>query len=111
MFNSNEIQNAIAFYEVLKTDLNTLLVKGSKSPLDYLGEIETQPYAVTIEYQISEPNQNRETFDLLLDVGVILEHMVKTDIRLWDKTSGIRTLVVAPDHRCKKMVLEIVFQG
>ena len=64
----NEIQNAIAFYEVLKTDLNTLLVKGSKSPLDYLGEIETQPYAVTIEYQISEPNQNRETFDLLVSI-------------------------------------------
>ena len=110
MFNSNEIQNAIAFYEVLKTDLNTLLIKGSKSPLDYLGEIETHPYSATITYPIREPNHTRETFDLLLDVGVVLEHMVKTDIRLWDKTSGIRTLVVAPDHRCEKMVLEIIFQ-
>ena len=109
MFTANEIQNAIRFYEVLKKDLHTLLVKGSISPLDFDGEIVIHPYITSINYLINEKEQSEETYDILLKSSVLIENMLKSDLRLWDKTQGIKWLEVAPDHRCETVVMEIGF--
>ena len=109
MFAANEIQNAIRFYEVLKKDLHTLLVKGSISPLDFDGDIKIQPYFTSFTYVINEKEQSKETHDILLKSSVLIENMLKSDLRLWDKTQGIKWLEVAPDHRCETVVMEIGF--
>ena len=109
MFAANEIQNAIRFYEVLKKDLHTLLVKGSISPLDFDGDIKIQPYFTSFTYVINEKEQSKETHDILLKSSVLIENMLKSDLRLWDKTQGIKWLEVAPDHRSETVVMEIGF--
>ena len=109
MFATNEIQNAIRFYEVLKKDLHTLLVKGSISPLDFDGEIVIHPYITTFTYPINEKEQSEETHDMLLKSSALMENMLKSDLRLWNKTQGIKWLEVAPDHRCETVVMEIGF--
>ena len=109
MFAANEIQNAIRFYEVLKKDLHTLLVKGSISPLDFDGDIKIQPYFTSFTYVINEKEQSKETHDILLKSSVLIENMLKSDLRLWGKTQGIKWLEVAPDHRCETVVMEIGF--
>ena len=109
MFTANEIQNAIRFYEVLKKDLHTLLVKGSISPLDFDGNIEIHPYITALTYPINEKEQSEETHDMLLKASALMENMLKIDLRLWNKTQGIKWLEVAPDHRCETVVMEIGF--
>ena len=109
MFATNEIQNAIRFYEVLKKDLHTLLVKGSIAPLDFDGDIEIQPYITSFTYTINEKEQSKETHDILLKSSALMENMLKNDLRLWEKTSGLKWLEIAPDHRCETVVMEIGF--
>ena len=104
---SNEIINAINFYQVLKKDLHTLLIKNSKTPLDYEGTLTEEGH---IEYQINEEHRDREMHRALIDAGIILESMLKNDVRLWDKTQGVESIEVAPDHRCETIVLEVRFQ-
>ena len=107
---NNEIKNASIAYSVMKRDLHTLLVKESKSPIDYIGKIEVHPYFVTLTYPIEEGNkQSRETYHAVVDVSVLLENMLKDDLRLWEKTSGLKWLEIAPDHRCETVVMEIGF--
>ena len=106
---NNEIKNASIAYSVMKRDLHTLLVKESKSPIDYIGKIEVHPYFVTLTYPIEENKQSRETYHTVVDVSVLLENMLKDDLRLWEKTSGLKWLEVAPDHRCETVVMEIGF--
>ena len=107
---NNEIKNASIAYSVMKRDLHTLLVKESKSPIDYIGEIEVHPYFVTLTYPMIEENkQSRETYHAVVDVSVLLENMLKDDLRLWEKTSGLKWLEIAPDHRCETVVMEIGF--
>ena len=103
----NEIINAINFYQVLKKDLHTMIVKGSKTPLDYEGNLTEEGH---IEYQINEEDQSKEMHRALIDIGMLLESMLKNDVRLWDKTQGIAYIEVAPDHRCETIVLEVRFQ-
>ena len=103
----NEIINAINFYQVLKKDLHTMIVKGSKNPLDYEGTLTEKG---RIEYQINEEDQSKEMHRALINVGILLENMLKNDVRLWDKTQGIAYIEVAPDHRCEIIVLEVLFQ-
>ena len=109
MLKNKEIQSAVNFYAVLKKDLHTLLVKESKSPIDYIGKIEVHPYFVTLTYPIEENKQNRETYHAVVDVSMLLENMLKDDLRLWEKTSGLKWLEIAPDHRCETVVMEIGF--
>ena len=103
----NEIINAINFYQVLKKDLHTMLIKSSKTPLDYEGNLTEEGH---IEYQINEEHRDREMHRALIDAGILLESMLKNDVRLWDKTQGIEYIEVAPDHRCEIIVLEVLFQ-
>ena len=107
---NTEIKNAVVAYSVMKRDLHTLLVKESKTPLDFIGEIEVHPYFVTLTYPIEERKQSRETYHAVVDASVLLENMLKDDIRLWEKTQGIKWLEIAPDHRCETVVMEIGFQ-
>ena len=104
----NEIINAINFYAVLKKDLHTLLVEGSKSPIDYIGEIEVHPYFTEFTYPIEE-RKSREVYDAMVSISSLIENMLKDDLRLWNKTQGIKWLEVAPDHRCETVVMEIGF--
>ena len=103
----NEIINAINFYQVLKKDLHTMLIKSSKNPLDYEGTLTEKG---RIEYQINEEDQSKEMHRALIDAGILLESMLKNDVRLWDKTQGVERIEVAPDHRCETIVLEVRFQ-
>ena len=103
----NEIINAINFYQVLKKDLHTMLIKSSKTPLDYEGNLTEEGH---IEYQINEEHRDREMHRALINAGILLESMLKNDVRLWDKTQGIESIEVAPDHRCETIVLEVRFQ-
>ena len=106
---NTEIKNAITFYAVLKKDLHTLLVKESTSPLDYIGKIEVHPHFTELTYPVEEGRKSREVYDAMVDFSVLTENMLKDDVRLWEKTSGIKWIQVAPDHRCETVVMEIGF--
>ena len=106
MYIDNEFINAVNFYQVIKKDLHTMLIKGSKNPLDYEGTLTEGG----VEYQINEEHRDREMHRALIDAGILLESMLKNDVRLWDKTQGIESIEVAPDHRCETIVLEVRFQ-
>ena len=108
MLDNNEIKNAVNMYETMKRDLHNHLVKKCESPLDYTGEFTVLPYCVTFEYPIKE-NKNREVHDMLLDMGVAIKNMLKTDIAIWGKTRGIKSLEVAPDPGCHEMIVEILY--
>ena len=105
---NNEIKNASIAYSVMKRDLHTLLVKESKSPIDYIGEIEVHPYFVTLTYPIEE-KQSRETYHAVVDVSVLLENMLKDDLRLWEKTHIIKWIQVKPNRRCEYVTMTIGF--
>ena len=81
-----------------------------KSPIDYEGVIELHPDVVTIAYPINEENQSRETYRMLIDIGMGIENLLKNDLRLWGKTQGVKSLEVAPDRRCETIILEVIFQ-
>ena len=103
----NKIINAVNFYQVLKKDLHTMLIKSSKTPLDYEGNLTGEGY---IEYPINEEHRDREMYRALINTSILLESMLKNDVRLWDKTQGIESIEVTPDHRCETIVLEVRFQ-
>ena len=105
----NEIQNAIAFYQVLKKDLYTLLVKKSKAPFDYEGKLCAANNGWYVKYPITEEHQDSEMYHALVKVGILLESMVKNDVQLWDKTQGIEMIRVAPDYRCENIILDVRF--
>ena len=107
MFSANEIKNAVDMYNLMKKDLHTLLVKKSFAPLDYEGKIANNGSGVVyIEYGI---NDDRESYEALIEAGKIIENMMKIDVRLWNKTQRIKYIEVAPDHWCGVMVMEILF--
>ena len=110
MFSNTEIKNVINAYNVMKGDLHSLMVKDMKSPLDYEGVVELHPDIATIAYPINEKNQTRETYHALMDIGMGIESLLKTDLRLWGKTQGVKSLEVAPDRRCETIILEVIFQ-
>ena len=110
MFTNAEIKNVANAYNAMKMDLHTYIAKERRSPLDFEGSIDISPEAVTFSYPIREENKSRETYHALMGIGIILEDMLKGDLRIWGKTAGIKCLEVAPDRRCETVVLEIVFQ-
>ena len=110
MLNTNEIKNAIRFYEVLKKDLHNLMVKGMDSPLDFEGRTKVYPeLVISFEYRINEIYQSKKTYNMMLNASILIESMLKNDVRLWGKTHGIKSVQVIPDHRCETVVMEIGF--
>ena len=88
----------IQTYEVLKRDLHTLLVKGSLTPLDYEGKVEFRDKSTTaLRYKYCTNNTEEES-DATCS---LLERMIKTDLRIWDKTQGVeRITTVVVDNDC-----------
>ena len=93
-----ENQQLIQTYEVLKRDLHTLLVKESKSPLDYEGKVEFRDKSTTALRYMYCNNNTEEESDTLCS---LLEGMIKTDLRIWDKTQGVEGITaVVVDNDC-----------
>ena len=105
--NTSSIIEAIRLYEIIKKDLNTLLVKGSKCLLDYDGEIEGDEIkddCVRLEYR---PNLKLDD-NSFRKLGYFLEDLIKHDIVLWSKTERIRKLYLfAPDISVLKFNFEV----
>ena len=106
MLKNKEIQSAVNFYAVLKKDIHTLLVKESIYPVDYIGKIEMNPHFTELTYPIEE---NPENYQMVLDISVLIENMVKDDIRLWEKTHIIKWIQVKPNRRCEYVTMTIGF--
>ena len=106
MLKNKEIQSAVNFYAVLKKDIHTLLVKESIYPVDYIGKIEMNPHFTELTYPIKE---NPENYQMVLDISVLIENMVKDDIRLWEKTHIIKWIQVEPNRRCEYVAMTIGF--
>ena len=89
----------IQTYEVLKKDVHTLMVKGSISPLDYEGKVEFRDKSTTaLIYKYCNSNTTEETTDAFCSM---LEGMIKTDLRIWDKTQGVEGITaVVVDNDC-----------
>ena len=94
----NKTIELIQTYEVLKKDLHTLMVKGSITPLDYEGKVEFRDKSTTaLRYKYCNNNTAEET-DAVCSV---LEAMIKSDLRIWDKTQGVENIiVVVVDNDC-----------
>ena len=107
MFRSGEKNNAAKFYQLVKKDLHTLMVKGSDSPLDYDGMVSIYPKTTTISYSITDEC----SYQLLADLCSCIEDMLKFDLRLWGKTQGVERIEVAPSLSCDVVVLELFFQN
>ena len=105
--NTSSIIEGIRLYEIIKKDLNTLLVKGSKRLLDYDGEIEGDEIkddCVRLEYR---PNLKLDD-NSFRKLGYFLEDLIKHDIVLWSKTERIRKLYLfAPDISVLKFNFEV----
>lgn len=67
---SNEIINAVTFYQVLKKDLHTMIVKKSEAPFDYEGKLFTVDNGLYIKYPINEEQQGGEMYHALASVGM-----------------------------------------
>ena len=106
MLKNKEIQSAVNFYAVLKKDIHTLLFKESIYPVDYIGKIEMDPHFTELTYPIEE---NPENYQMVLDISVLIENMLKDDIRLWEKTHIIKWIQVKPNRRCEYVAMTIVF--
>ena len=105
MFTANEINNAAKFYQIIKKDLHTVMVKKSASPLDYDGMVSIYPKTTTISYSITDEC----SYQLLADLCTCIEDMLKFDLRLWGTTQGIERIEVAPSLTCDVVVLELFF--
>ena len=88
----------IQTYEVLKKDLHTLLIKGSITPLDYEGKVEFRDTSTTaLRYKYCNSNTAEEADKACS----LLEGMIKTDLRIWDKTQGVEGITaVVVDNDC-----------
>ena len=107
MFKSGEKNNAAKFYQILKKDLHTLMVKKSNSPLDYDGMASVYPKTTVINYPITDEC----SYSLLADLCTVIEDMLKFDLRLWGTTQGIERIELAPSLTCDVVVLELFFQN
>ena len=106
MLKNKEILSAVNFYAVLKKDINTLLVKESIYPIDYIGKIEMNPHFTELTYPIKE---NPENYQMVLDISMLIESMLKDDIRLWEKSHIIKRIQVEPNRRCENVTMTIGF--
>ena len=94
----------IKTYESLKKDLFTLIVKESISPLDYNGKVEFREkkttalrYSQTCHFSTPEEDETASS---------LLEDMLKSDLRIWNKTQGIErvSIVVVDDDNDHELI-------
>ena len=89
MENNAELDFAIRMYEMVKGDLYTLLVEGSKNKLDFIGEIKSLGSVINIDYR-GIVNPAGLNYDGALHLCITtVDKMLKNDIRLWGKTEII----------------------
>ena len=85
---SAEINLIMHLYEIAKSDLYTLLIKGSKDKLEYIGDVTFLGPIVEFNYR----RVNRTGLDytgLLLLCQNTVDKLLKNDARLWGKTDAI----------------------
>ena len=102
---NTEIKNAVVAYSVMKRDLHTL-VEGSKSPLDYIGEIEEHPHIVSFIYPIEEERQNSEVYHALVSIGILIENMLKEEkpvVTYLINNAGIARMGACSDFAIKEV--------
>lgn len=90
MLDVHEIHNVLRFYEILKKDVYTLLVKKSKSITDYEGYLDFYENTVNLQYAPSIDS----TFDFIQAMiktnwYSTMHDMIRRDIRLWEKNQDI----------------------
>ena len=83
-----EMDFVARLYESVKTDLYTLLVEASEDKIDFIGELsiigDKPSKFVSLDYSIVNPTQ-LEYMDLLGACHLIVNKMVRHDMRLWTK--------------------------
>ena len=97
MVEPTEIIDVIRFYEILKMDIHTLLVKKSKSPFDYTGELELCDKKAYLYY---EPPTN-PGLKFIQKISFLwcctIKEMIKYDIKVWDKAQNISEISLLVD--------------
>lgn len=97
MVEPTEIIDVIRFYEILKKDIHTLLVKKSKSPFDYTGELELCDKKAYLYY---EPPTN-PGLKFIQKISFLwcctIKEMIKYDIKVWDKAQNISEISLLVD--------------
>lgn len=97
MVEPTEIIDVIRFYEVLKKDIHTLLVKKSKAPIDYTGELEVCDKKAYLYYE--PPTNPALKFIQKFSYGwcCTIREMLKCDIKIWDKAQNISEISLVVD--------------
>ena len=88
MANSIDMNFIRHLYEIAKSDLYTLLIKGSKDELDYIGDVTFFGPMVDLEYR----RVNRSSLDsigLLLVCQNTIDKLLKNDMQMWGATNRI----------------------
>ena len=107
MVEPTEIIDVIRFYEILKKDIHTLLVKKSEAPFDYTGELEL---CDKMAYLFYEPPTNpalKFIQKFSYSWCYTIKEMLKSDIKIWDKAQNISeiSLVAAKVQNKKEITL------
>ena len=93
MENFVELDFITRLYEMVKTDLYTLLVEESEDKLDYrgkpsfIGKRENGGFA-SFKYSVINPT-NLSYIDLLKVCHSTIDVMLKRDIKMWDKADTV----------------------
>ena len=88
MENSVDMNFILHLYEIVKSDLYTLLIKGSKDELDYIGDVTFLGPIVNLEYR----RANRSGLDFIGLLQVCqntIDELLKNDMRMWGTTNRI----------------------
>ena len=97
MVEPTEIIDVIRFYEILKKDIHTLLVKKSKAPFDYTGELELCDKKAYLYYE--PPTNPALKFIQKFSYAwcCTIREMLKSDIKIWDKAQNISEISLVAD--------------
>ena len=87
-----DLDFAVRLYEMVKSDLHTLLVDKSKNKLDYLGEFNMIGGKViklaTIKYTLCNPTEMNYR-ELLKLCCFTINKMLKRDMKLWNVVNKV----------------------
>ena len=97
---SAEMNLVMHLYEIAKSDLYTLLIKGSKDELDYIGDVTF--FGPIVEFDYRRVNRtNLDYTGLLLLCQNTIDKLLKNDVRLWGKTDAIEKFYsFSPNSLC-----------
>ena len=92
------VEEFVDFYEILKKDAYTLLVKKSKSLTDYAGYLDFYENTVNLHYAPSIDS----TFDFIQAMiktnwYSVMHDMIRRDIQLWEKNQDITNISLVFD--------------